>query len=270
MAALVGGCLFYLAVFDKWDSAMVTLSSIFIAVPFGVAGGLMLGIAGFRSKKFELVLIPILDLMQTVPVFAYLVPILIMFGFSPVSAMIATIIYAMAPMVRVTMLALQKVPEEVIEAGRMTGCTERQLLWKVQLPSAMNTLMLGVNQVVMLSLNMVIIASMIGAGGLGFDVLSALKRLRIGEGIEAGLAITVLAIAMDRVSQALARRPPPVHGATRGNWRQRHPYILIVLATVSVTWVLGLFMPAMDVVPDGLIVSTGTSNPNPLRRYGKG
>lgn len=258
LAALMGGCLFYLAIFDKWDSAMVTLSSIFIAVPFGVAGGLMLGIAGFRSKKFELVLVPILDLMQTVPVFAYLVPILIMFGFSPVSAMIATIIYAMAPMVRVTMLALQKVPQEVIEAGRMTGCTERQLLWKVQLPSAMHTLMLGVNQVVMLSLNMVIIASMIGAGGLGFDVLTALKRLRIGEGIEAGLAITVLAIAMDRVSQALARRPPPVHGAELGNWYQRHPYILIALATVVVTWVLGLFIPAMDAVPDVLKISTGT------------
>jgi glycine betaine/proline transport system permease protein len=258
LAALVGVCFLYLALFDQWDSAMVTLSSILIAVPFGVVGGLLLGIAGYRSKKFEMFLIPILDLMQTVPVFAYLVPILIMFGFSPVSAMIATIIYAIAPMVRVTMLALQKVPEEVVEAGRMTGCTERQLLWKVQLPSAMNMLMLGVNQVVMLSLNMVIIASMIGAGGLGFDVLAALKRLRIGEGIEAGLAITVLAIAMDRVSQALARRPPLVHGLKRGTWYQRHPYILTVLATVVVTWVLGMYIPAMDVIPDGMKISTGT------------
>lgn len=258
LAALMGGCLLYLAIFDQWDSAMLTLSSILIAVPFGVASGLILGIAGFRSKKFKLVLIPILDLMQTVPVFAYLVPILIMFGFSPVSAMIATIIYATAPMVRITMLALQQVPEEVIEAGRMAGCTDRQLLWRVQLPSAMHTLMLGVNQVVMLSLNMVIIASMIGAGGLGFDVLTALKRLRIGEGIEAGLAITVLAIAMDRVCQALARRPPPVHGAQLGTWYQRHPYILIVLATIIVTWVLGIFVPAMDAVPDGIKLSTGT------------
>lgn len=258
LAALVGACFLYLALFNQWDSAMVTLSSILIAVPFGVIGGLFLGIAGFRSRKFEMVLIPILDLMQTVPVFAYLVPILIMFGFSPVSAMIATIIYAMAPMVRVTMLALQQVPEEVVEAGRMAGCTERQLLWKTLVPSAMNTLMLGVNQVVMLSLNMVIIASMIGAGGLGFDVLTALKRLRIGEGIEAGLAITVLAIAMDRVSQAFARRPSPVHGAQLGNWYQRHPYILIVAVTVIVTWVLGRYLPAMNAVPDAMKVSTGT------------
>jgi glycine betaine/proline transport system permease protein len=258
LGTLVGLCFFYLAIFDQWDSAMQTLSSILIAVPIGVGLGLTLGIAGYRSKKFELALIPVLDLMQTVPVFAYLVPILIMFGFSPVSAMIATIIYATAPMVRVTMLALQQVPGELVEAGRMAGCTTRQLLWKVQLPSATNTLMLGVNQVVMLSLNMVIIASMIGAGGLGFDVLTALKRLRIGDGIEAGLAITVLAIAMDRLSQALARRPPPVHGDDLRPWYQRHIYLLIALTTVVVTWLLGIFIPVMDAVPDSLKMSTGT------------
>jgi glycine betaine/proline transport system permease protein len=260
LATLMGLCFFYLAIFDQWDSAMQTLSSILIAVPFGVGLGLTLGIAGYRSKKFEQALIPVLDLMQTVPVFAYLVPILIMFGFSPVSAMIATIIYATAPMVRVTMLALQQVPGEVVEAGRMAGCTKRQLLWKVQLPSATNTLMLGVNQVVMLSLNMVIIASMIGAGGLGFDVLTALKRLRIGEGIEAGLAITVLAIAMDRLSQALARRPPPVHGQGLDlrPWYQRHLYASIVGTTVIVTWLLGIYVPAMDAVPESLTISTGT------------
>ncbi|MFT5113643.1 MAG: glycine betaine/proline transport system permease protein [Parasphingorhabdus sp.] len=258
LATLMGLCFLYLAVFDQWDSAMLTLSSILIAVPVGVGLGLALGIAGYRSKKFKLALIPVLDLMQTVPVFAYLIPILIMFGFSPVSAMIATIIYATAPMVRVTMLALEQVPGELVEAGRMAGCTARQLLWKVQLPSATNTLMLGVNQVVMLSLNMVIIASMIGAGGLGFDVLTALKRLRIGEGIEAGLAITVLAIALDRLSQALARRPPPVHGDDLRPWYKRHIYLLIALTTVIVTWLLGIFFPAMDVVPDSLKMSTGT------------
>jgi glycine betaine/proline transport system permease protein len=258
LGTLLGLCFFYLAIFDQWNSAMQTLSSILIAVPIGVSLGLTLGIAGYRSKKFERALIPVLDLMQTVPVFAYLVPILIMFGFSPVSAMIATIIYATAPMVRITMLALQQVPGELVEAGRMAGCTARQLLWKVQLPSAMNTLMLGVNQVVMLSLNMVIIASMIGAGGLGFDVLTALKRLRIGEGIEAGLAITVLAIALDRLSQALARRPAPVHGDDLRPWHKRHIYLLIALTTIVVTWLLGIFIPAMDTVPDSLKLSTGT------------
>ncbi len=258
LAALAGVCFLYLALFDQWDSAMVTLSSILIAVPFGVAGGLFLGIMGHRSPRFKLALTPVLDLMQTVPVFAYLVPVLILFGFGPVAAMIATIIYAMPPMVRVTMLALEQVPAEVNEAGRMTGCSALQLLWKVQIPSAMHTLMVGVNQVIMLSLNMVIIASMIGAGGLGFDVLNALKRLQIGEGIEAGLAITLLAIALDRVSQAFARRPPPAHDAPRGNWFVRHPYLAIFAVAVAATWLLGLFTPTMDAVPEALTVTTGS------------
>jgi len=259
LAALGGVCFLYLALFDQWDSAMVTLSSIIIAVPFGVAGGLVLGIAAHRSERFQLALIPVLDLMQTVPVFAYLVPVLILFGFGPVSAMIATIIYATPPMVRVAILALRQVPEEVNEAGQMTGCTPSQLLWKVQVPSALPLLMVGVNQVIMLSLNMVIIASMIGAGGLGFDVLNALKRLQIGEGIEAGLAITLLAIALDRLSQSWARRPPPVHDAEiRGNWFQRHPYMAVFGATVALTWILGIFMPSMDTVPEALKITTGS------------
>lgn len=259
LAALAGVCFLYLALFDQWDSAMVTLSSIVIAVPFGVAGGLALGIAAHRSERFQLALIPVLDLMQTVPVFAYLVPVLILFGFGPVSAMIATIIYAMPPMVRVTMLALRQVPEEINEAGQMTGCTPRQLLWKVQVPSALPLLMVGVNQVIMLSLNMVIIASMIGAGGLGFDVLNALKRLQIGEGIEAGLAITLLAIALDRLSQSWARRPTPTHDhVISGNWFLRHPYLSVFGIAVLVTWVLGIFLPSMDAVPEALKITTGS------------
>lgn len=257
LAALAGACFLYLALFDQWDSAMVTLSSILIAVPFGTGGGLLLGVLGHRFRRFRLVLIPILDLMQTVPVFAYLVPVLILFGFGPVSAMIATIIYAMPPMVRVTMLALQQVPEEVNEAGRMTGCSIFQMLWKVQLPSALSTLMVGVNQTIMLSLNMVIIASMIGAGGLGFDVLNALKRLQIGEGVEAGLAITLLAIAMDRVSQAYAVRPPSAHDAPSRWWIARHPYIAVFAAAVAGTWILGVFTPVTDAVPEALKITTG-------------
>jgi len=159
LGIVAGFCFAYLTIFGQWDSAMVTLSSIVIAVPFGIIGGLALGIAGYRSRRFELFLTPVLDLMQTVPIFAYLVPILMLFGFGPVAAMIATIIYAMPPMVRITMLALRQVPVEILEYGRMAGCTKNQLLWRVQLPAAVSSLMVGVNQVVMLSLNMVIIAS---------------------------------------------------------------------------------------------------------------
>ena len=206
LAALAGAAFTYLAVFGQWDSAMVTLASIIIAVPFGVIVGLSLGIGMYRHAWFDRLMSPLLDLMQTIPVFAYLVPILVLFGFGPVSALIATIIYAMPPMVRVTVMSLRGVNPEMRELGIMIGCTSRQLLWKVLVPVARPGLMVGVNQVIMLSLNMVIIASMIGAGGLGYDVLTSLRQLRIGLGIETGMAIVVLAVALDRLSQALSER----------------------------------------------------------------
>jgi glycine betaine/proline transport system permease protein len=257
LAALTGGCFLYLALFGQWDSAMVTLSSIIIAVPIGVAAGLLVGIWGFRSARTEAIITPLLDLMQTVPVFAYLVPVLFLFGFGPVAAMIATIIYATPPMVRCTMLALKLVPAEVVEFGRMAGCTRRQLLWRVQIPSARPTLMVGVNQVIMLSLNMVIIASMIGAGGLGFDVLSSLKRLQFGQGVEAGLAITLLAIALDRLSQAFADKPPQQHRDHGRGWLRRHPHLAIALSLILVTTLLGLFVDTLRSLPEVLTLTTG-------------
>ena len=257
LTALVGACFLYLAVFGQWDSAMVTLSSIVIAVPFGVAGGLLLGIAGYRWPWLERAITPLLDLMQTVPIFAYLVPILFLFGFGPVAAMIATIIYAMPPMVRVTMLALRQVPGEVTDFGRMAGCTPRQMMWKVMVRSAMPSLMVGVNQVIMLSLNMVIIASMIGAGGLGFDVLTSLKRLDIGGGLEAGIAIVVMAIALDRLSQAFAHKPPPEHDdLAPGAWAARHPYLTVALGAIGVTALLGYLLPAVQSYPESWQLTT--------------
>jgi glycine betaine/proline transport system permease protein len=249
LVLLIGGCFVYLALFGQWQSAMVTLASILIAVPFGAAGGLLLGIAGFRWPVVERALMPVLDLMQTVPVFAYLVPILFLFGFGPVAAMIATIVYAMPPMVRVAVLALRQVPAELAEAGRMAGCTERQLLWKVLLPAVGPALMVGINQVIMLSLNMVIIASMIGAGGLGYDVLTALRRLDIGGGLEAGIAITVLAIALDRLSQAAASARPR-HGARTGAWWW------LALAVLLGSGLLGLAFPAAIRLPEAWQIST--------------
>ena len=259
LAALVAGAFLYLAVFGQWESAMVTLSSIAITVPLGAGAGLLLGIAGFRSARIERVLVPLLDLMQTVPIFAYLVPILFLFGFGPVAAMIATIIYATPPMVRVTMLALHQVPAEIVEFGRMAGCSRRQLLWKVLVPSARPSLMVGINQVIMLSLNMVIIASMIGAGGLGYDVLTSLKRLRIGDGVEAGLAITLLAIALDRLSQAFANRPPPVHSDTTPHFVRRHPFLIAALATLAIAWAAGVFVPVLQDYPEQFEFTTATT-----------
>ncbi len=250
--ALLMGLLFgYLAVFGQWESAMVTLSSIVVAVPIGVLGGLLLGVAAYRSRGVERAMAPVLDAMQTVPVFAYLLPILILFGFGPVSALIATIIYAMPPMVRVTLLALRGVDPEIVEFGRMAGATPRQLIAKVMIPSARAPLMVGVNQVIMLSLNMVIIASMIGAGGLGYDVLTSLRRLDIGAGVEAGVAIVVLAVALDRLSQAYATRLGQP-GAPLG---ARLP--LLALAAAVALWAIAWVWPAIATYPESLRISTG-------------
>ena len=257
LAVFVGLCFLYLALFGQWQSAMVTLASILIAVPLGVAGGLLLGIAGYRWPWFDRLLTPVLDLMQTVPVFAYLVPILFLFGFGPVSALVATLVYAMPPMVRITTLALRGVPSEVREFGVMVGCTSRQMTWRIMLPSAMPGLMVGVNQVIMLSLNMVIIASMIGAGGLGYDVLTSLRRLDIGGGLEAGVAIVVLAIALDRLSQAFVKRPPPEHGEGPLSFVMRHPYALTALGVILVTGLLGLVWPFLQSYPAAAQFTTG-------------
>ncbi|WP_353646693.1 ABC transporter permease subunit [Mesorhizobium sp. WSM2239] len=260
LAVLVAVCFGFLVLFGQWQSAMVTLASILVAVPLGVAGGLLLGITAWRWPAFERAMAPLLDLMQTIPVFAYLVPILFLFGFGPTAALVATLIYAMPPMIRVTTLALRSVAPEISELGKMIGCTRRQMTWRLMVPSARESLMVGVNQVIMLSLNMVIIASMIGAGGLGFDVLAALRRLDIGAGIEAGLAIVALAVALDRLSQAFADRaaePQPFAPSSRGLFG-RYPYLLTALAIVVATALIGLITPAVQTYPEILQISTGT------------
>lgn len=254
LAALVAACFLFVAVFGQWTSAMVTLASILVAVPLGVVGGLLLGVLAFRHPWFERALRPFLDLMQTMPVFAYLVPILILFGFGPTAAVIATLIYAMPPMTRLTTLALARVPSETHDLARMVGCTPRQTLWRVLVPSAREALMVGVNQVIMLSLNMVIIASMIGAGGLGFDVLTALRRLDFGAGLEAGLAIVALAIALDRLSQAVAHKAAGAEW--QGGWLARHPYLVAGLAVVAGCYLVGLVVPALQTYPEEARLST--------------
>lgn len=265
LGALVGGCFLYIALFGKWTSAMLTLGLISIAVPFCIVTGLLIGIWAWRKPWAEkLIVSPSLDLMQTIPTFAYLIPMLILFGNSPVSAMIATAIFAMPPMVRATMLGLSRVPAEIGDFSEMAGCTARQKLWRVLLPSARPALMVGVNQVIMLALNMVIIASMIGAGGLGYDVLLALRALKVGEAMEAGLAIVALAIALDRLSQAMARRQArgPTHGSgSHGEmeagavWR-RYPNLTLAVILLAATTIAGLFIPAFADVPKAITMTT--------------
>jgi glycine betaine/proline transport system permease protein len=256
LAALATGCMTYVALFGQWDSAMLTLALIVISVPLCIVAGLGLGIMAFRKPWIDRAIIePMLDLMQTMPTFAYLIPMLLLFGTSPVSAMLATAIFAMPPMVRATVLALKRVPHEIDDFGEMVGCTPRQKLFQVLLPASRPMLMIGVNQVIMLALNMVIISSMIGAGGLGYDVLLALRALKIGQGMEAGLAIVALAIVLDRLSQAAAKQRPH-HTFEEPRFWQRHPMLSLALAVLVTTTLLGLVIPAFAAVPAAIKVST--------------
>lgn len=190
---------------DLWDATMRSLSLVIASTLLSLAIGLPLGIAAARSDRVENTLRPALDLMQTMPPFVYLIPAVMFFGLGQVPGAIATVIFSMPPAVRLTALGIRQVPAEMVEAGRAFGCSDRQLLYKVQLPNALPAIMAGVNQTIMLSLSMVVIASMIGAGGLGNEVLRGIQRLDIGLGFEAGLGVVVLAIVLDRLTQSVGR-----------------------------------------------------------------
>lgn len=257
LALLAGLSFLYIALFRQWESSMLTLALILVCVPFCVAIGLLAGIWGYRAPRFSrAVIIPTLDLLQTVPTFAYLIPMLLLFGNSPVSALLATALFATPPMVRATLLGLAKVPADIKDFAAMAGCTPRQRIWRVLVPAATPSLMIGVNQVIMLALNMVIISSMIGAGGLGYDVLLALRALNVGKAMEAGLSIVVIAIVLDRLSQAAATQRPPEHEIGNQAFWQRHPNLVLAAAILIVTTLLGLVIPAFAKIPNELTLST--------------
>lgn len=188
-----------------WPETMSTVAIVLSASFVALLIGGPLGIAMARNDKVEAIVRPVLDFMQTMPPFVYLIPAAIFFGLGKVPGTIATVVFAMPPAVRLTNLGIRQVHEENIEAGLAFGCTPRQLLTKVQLPLAMPTIMQGVNQTIMLSLSMVVIASMIGAGGLGNTVLTGIQRLNVGLGFEGGLGVVLIAILLDRITQTFGQ-----------------------------------------------------------------
>ena len=194
-----------LAFLGLFDLAMQTLAIVLVATVIAVGLGLPLGILGAKSNQFDAAIRPVLDGMQTLPSFVYLVPAIMLFGLGKTPAVMAVVIYSIPPIIRLTNLGIRQVDPEVVEAARSFGSTSRQILAKVQLPMALPTVMAGVNQTIMMALAMVVIASMIGAKGLGVEVLNGIARREVGRGFLGGLGIVIMAIVIDRITQGLAK-----------------------------------------------------------------
>lgn len=206
LSLLMGGLLCIIGLLGLWDAGMQTLALMLMATFLSVVIGIPVGILMGRLDWVRAVLHPVLDIMQTMPSFVYLIPVVMLFGLGKTPALIATIIYAVAPLIRLTDLGIRLVDKEVLEASRAYGANAWQQLFGVQIPLALPNIMAGINQTTMMALAMVVIASMIGATGLGQEVLLGINRLEVGRGLMAGVSIVVLAILFDRITQAYGRR----------------------------------------------------------------
>lgn len=206
-----------------WEEAMITLALVLTSVLFSILIGLPLGILSARNDRLNSFMRPVLDAMQTTPAFVYLIPIVMLFGIGNVPGVIVTIIFALPPLIRLTNLGIRQVPADLIEAARSFGASKNQMLFKVQLPVAMPTIMAGINQTLMLSLSMVVIASMIAVGGLGQMVLRGIGRLDVGLAAVGGLGIVLLAVILDRLTQAMGNK----NKNNKNKWFEEGPLGLI-------------------------------------------
>jgi len=206
ITAGVAAMMFLLGFFGLWEPAMKTTALMLTSTLLAVVVGIPTGILMSRSKGVEAALLPVLDIMQTMPIFVYLIPFVMLFGPGKIPALLATVVFAVPPVIRLTNLGIRQVDAEVIEVYTAFGATRRQLLFSVQIPLALPTIMAGINQTTMMALSMVVIASMIGAGGLGYQVLQGIQRLEVSRGLLAGVAIVFLAVIFDRIAQAYGRK----------------------------------------------------------------
>jgi glycine betaine/proline transport system permease protein len=210
---LVG--LFFVWNLRLWEPTVSTIALVLISTLVAVSSGIPIGVLAALYRPVNRITMPVLDFMQTMPAFVYLIPAIPFFGLGPVSAIFSTVIFAMPPAIRLTCLGIQQVPGDLIEAADAFGSTRAQKLFKLQLPLAGPTIMAGVNQTIMLSLSMVVIAAMIGAGGLGGEVWKAIQRLKPGMGFEAGLGVVIVAIVLDRITQNIGKGPSKNQGGTK-------------------------------------------------------
>jgi len=206
VAVLSFCCLGFCLLADLWTASMQTVALVVVAVAIAVAIAFPLGILAARRRRFEAALRPVLDIMQTVPPWVYLIPAVMIFSLGRVPAIIATIVYGIPPMLRLTTLAFRGVPNDLKELGQAIGAKPRTILFKIELPAARPTLRVGLNQCILLSLAMVVLAGLVGAGGLGAEVTRGLTRMEMGLGLRAGLAVVAVAVLLDRLSSAALQR----------------------------------------------------------------
>jgi len=244
----------YMVVVGYWDESMATLSLVAVSMPLSVALGLFLGIMAFRSKRFDRFVQPTLDLMQTIPAFAYLIPILFLFGFGPVVGLIASAIYAAPPMVRNTILGLRRVPSDIVDSAVMSGCTPRQRFWQVEVPTALPQIMVGVNQTTMAALSMVIIAAIIGGfADIGWEVLSTMRKAQFGQSLLSGLVIALLAMILDRISWGLAEKQNDLSDEQLASPWRRHQHLITAVGVMVLFVVAAKIIPWLSDYPDAWV-----------------
>ena len=259
----------FIGLIGFWDSAMVTMSVVGVSVIIAVGVGAPIGILAAFSDRFERVARPVLDTMQVLPAFVYLIPALVLFGVSGTQGIFLTVVYCIPPVIRLTNLGIRQVPQAVIETAHSHGSTTIQTLWQVQLPLARSSIIMGINQTIMLAVSMIIITALVGVQGLGTDVWLSLREVNAGEGLESGLAIVILAIILDRFSYSLAQSGPELSGdnppvdrrasGPAGRWIRniatRHVSSIAVAALLAVLLTLGALMPSLRDFPGELTFS---------------
>lgn len=203
---LYSATIFLIGTFGLWSELMTTLGLVITSVIISLIIGIPVGILTAYSDRLEIILKPILDAMQTMPSFVYLIPAIMLFSLGLVPAVFATTIYAIPPVLRLTNLAIRRVPKEMKEAAQSFGSSKWQTLFKVELPQALPTIMTGINQTIMMAISMVVTTSMVGARGLGLNVITAINRIDIAMGFEAGVSIVIMAVILDRVTQGMAEK----------------------------------------------------------------
>ena len=242
MALLAGGTFVWTAMIGQWEIAMQTLSVLLVAAPIAFFIGLLLGIASWQWRWVESAIKPILSVLQTLPFFTYLLPAVIFFKVGPTAAAVATIIYAIPPMILMTTLGLKKVSPDIIEAGKMSGCTRWQMLTQVYIPTARTEILVGVNQVIMLCLAMVVLTAFIGMPGLGAKLLAMMNSFKLGRSFEIGVTIVLLAITLDRLSKAWVIKQPK-HWERDTPWWRRNLLLLIGLGAFMVFYLISQLQP---------------------------